>query len=890
MHAQAVNPQHLYGEFGFMRSLFMRALLCLSFGSLFFSSVSSAALTQTPIFGPESYQRGSGQPVMVTSDFTSAYPGESCLLQVYNGGLEDSEFELVSSSTIALNGIQVVAPNEFNQQTSYIEKIVTVNASNELAVEVRGKPGGGIVVQVACERDVEPPTIEATLSTPPNTAGWHTQNVTVSFTCSDADSAIASCTAPITVSTEAAGQVISGEAVDAFGNSATASVTLNLDKTAPQIAATPAPLANLFGWHNGDVTVAFSCSDALSGIVQCPADLLVNSEGAAQTVNGTVVDVAGNSASVTHTLNVDKSAPLITPTLSAPADLNGWHHSDVTVSFDCSDVLSGIATCTSPQLISSEGANQLIGGSAEDKSGHSAHADVTINLDKFAPTISATPTPLPNSNGWHNADVNITFDCSDSGAGIATCTGPVLLTTEGAGLTITGTATDLAGKSTSLTTTVNLDKTAPQITASVTPVANAAGWHNRAVSIAYSCTDALSGIDTCPTSTSIITDGAGQGVSGTATDLAGNSATTSVTLNIDQTAPVVEINSPLEGDVLTDSAVAVSGAVADANALSGITINGDFVIPAADGSFTHTLALGEGSHAITVSAVDVADNSGSATVNVSININSGSVVLPPDPATVAPPLDTTVVTDIHVATEFLYTGENPIQTGVVAGTIAAYRVAVLSGEVSSSTNEPLSGVTITIHGHPELGQTLTRSDGGFDMVSNGGGVITVDYQKAGYLPIQRKIDTAWNIYYVLPNVVMLPLDNNVTTIDLTTSTSVQIARGSVVSDERGIRQVTFVFPVGLEAELVHQNGVTEPLSQMNVRATEYTVGINGPNAMPGELPATSGYTYAAEFSVDEALSSGAKGITFNQPVPIYVDNFLNFPIGAIAPPWLLRSR
>ena len=45
--------------------------------------------------------------------------------------------------------------------------------------------------------------------------------------------------------------------------------------------------------------------------------------------------------------------------------------------------------------------------------------------------------------------------------------------------------------------------------------------------------------------------------------------------------------------------------------------------------------------------------------------------LPPDPGTVAPPLDQTGGTSLLDATAFLYTGANPIQTGVVSGTIAA---------------------------------------------------------------------------------------------------------------------------------------------------------------------------------------------------------------------------
>jgi hypothetical protein len=98
--------------------------------------------------------------------------------------------------------------------------------------------------------------------------------------------------------------------------------------------------------------------------------------------------------------------------------------------------------------------------------------------------------------------------------------------------------------------------------------------------------------------------------------------------------------------------------------------------------------------------------------------------LPPDPATVAPPVDQTVATSVFSATEFLYTGNNPIQTGVATGTIELKRAAVLRGKVMDRDGNPLPGVTTTILNHPEFGQTLTRTDGMFDMAVNGGGYLT----------------------------------------------------------------------------------------------------------------------------------------------------------------------
>jgi len=257
-------------------------------------------------------------------------------------------------------------------------------------------------------------------------------------------------------------------------------------------------------------------------------------------------------------------------------------------------------------------------------------------------------------------------------------------------------------------------------------------------------------------------------------------------------------------------------------------------------------------------------------------------LLPPDPAAVAPPLDQTTSTGLLDATAFLYTGDNPIQTGVLSGTIEVRRVAVLRGRVLTRDNQPLPGVAISVLDHPEFGKTLTRADGMFDLAVNGGGQITLRYEKEGFLAAQRAIVAPWRDYTWLPDVILIPLDTVVTPIDLS-SADMAVAQGSAVSDADGARQATILFPAGTAAEMVLSNGITVPLTTLNVRATEFTVGDNGPDAMPAGLPPSSGYTYAAEFSVDEAMVAGAVDVRFSQPLLIYVENFLGFPVGGAVP-------
>ena len=143
-------------------------------------------------------------------------------------------------------------------------------------------------------------------------------------------------------------------------------------------------------------------------------------------------------------------------------------------------------------------------------------------------------------------------------------------------------------------------------------------------------------------------------------------------------------------------------------------------------------------------------------------LDDESFPTPPDPEEEAPEIDPTVSTTVHSAIEFLYTGSSPIQIGVDPGTIEPKQVAVLRGSVAQRSRAALAGVTITALDHPEYGRTLTRDDGLFDMAVNGGATLIVEYQKTGYLPVQRQVDVPWQDHVRLPEVVMIPVDPQVT--------------------------------------------------------------------------------------------------------------------------------
>ncbi len=265
------------------------------------------------------------------------------------------------------------------------------------------------------------------------------------------------------------------------------------------------------------------------------------------------------------------------------------------------------------------------------------------------------------------------------------------------------------------------------------------------------------------------------------------------------------------------------------------------------------------------------------------NLPELPTAVPLDPVTTAPPLPASVVTTLGKATEFLYTGPDAVQIGVTNGTIQAEQAAVVRGRVITRDRAALAGVDVRIAGHPELGFTRSRADSGFDLAVNGGGWLTVQFERTGYLPAQRQVNVPWQDYAQLEDVALVPQDSLVTRIDLSSPTALQVARGSAVADQDGARTATLLFPQGTRATMTLPDGSTQPLTTLHVRATEYTVGPNGPKAMPAELPPTVGYTYCVELGVDEADAVGAKGITFDQPIPFYLENFLGFPVGGHVP-------
>jgi hypothetical protein len=426
---------------------------------------------------------------------------------------------------------------------------------------------------------------------------------------------------------------------DRAGNSVNvAAQPFTIDTSVPTILASVTPAPNATGWNKTDVTVAFSCNDTGSGVASCPPPVAVATEGANQSFCGVATDSAGNSSPpACATVKLDKTPPTISATVSPAPGSNGINTTTpVTISFSCADNLSGIASCPGLITVTTLGLNQVFSGTAIDNAGNgSLPATVTVNIQTAAPTppsITASVSPAANSKGWNNTSVTVTFSCAAGSNPLATCSSPVVVSAEGANQSVCGQAIDTAGLSSSVCPKVSLDLTPPSIAISTQPLVNPNGWFTSPVSVTFACSDALSGVATCPPPQQFSADGANQSITGTATDNAGNTATpASYKINIDQTLPsILQFSSPTQlapgqSATATVSATDNIGVASVVFQLNGTTIS-TLLGPPYTASFTIPGTANAGDTVtLTVVVSDLAGNANSSSRGIQV-VAAGVVV------------------------------------------------------------------------------------------------------------------------------------------------------------------------------------------------------------------------------------------------------------------------
>uniref|UniRef100_Q9R1K2-4 Isoform 4 of Teneurin-2 n=1 Tax=Rattus norvegicus TaxID=10116 RepID=Q9R1K2-4 len=102
-------------------------------------------------------------------------------------------------------------------------------------------------------------------------------------------------------------------------------------------------------------------------------------------------------------------------------------------------------------------------------------------------------------------------------------------------------------------------------------------------------------------------------------------------------------------------------------------------------------------------------------------------------------------------------GDNPFNSSLVS---------LIRGQVVTTDGTPLVGVNVSFVKYPKYGYTITRQDGTFDLIANGGSALTLHFERAPFMSRERTVWPPWNSFYAMDTLVMKTEENSIPSCDL----------------------------------------------------------------------------------------------------------------------------
>ncbi len=254
-----------------------------------FMAFSLAVSGQATVFGPKTYTRTSGTPNTFQESFSVSNINSSFTLIVQNGDSSGGRIiDAISSGRIILNGVEVVRPNDFNQQVELIQRTVTLRENNTLTVELFSAPGSFITISI-----VRDPIPVLSITSPLNGAVFRAQPITVEGTIDIASAQVTVNGVPAAVNggrfiannvplPRDGNNILTAIGTASGGNTGQASVVVTLDTMAPTIVIDSPPN----GFITADNTIAIT--GMVSDVITANPTVLVN-EVPATVNNGTFI-------------------------------------------------------------------------------------------------------------------------------------------------------------------------------------------------------------------------------------------------------------------------------------------------------------------------------------------------------------------------------------------------------------------------------------------------------------------------------------------------------------------------------------------------------------------------------------------------------------------------
>ncbi len=546
--------------------------------------------------------------------------------------------------------------------------------------------------------DTNPPSVTITGAppTPSNdttpTTSFSTLGSPTTVTCQIDSGAAVACSSPYTPAALAEGtHTITVTVTDAAGNTGMAMATFVIDTTPPMVAITSGPMdptptntktPTFTFTATGATTVTCSVDGGAFAACTSPFTTAALADGS-HTFNVRGTDAVGNVQTVGRTFTIDTVKPVVTIT-GSPANPTNQAMPQFTFTVTggpavttCQVDAAAAVACSSPFTTAAlTEASHTVTIFATDTAGNVGNAARTFTVDLTAPVVTITsspPSPTSMKTGTIMFSVSggaVSTQCQVDGGAFAACSSPFTTATLTDGShTVIVKSLDSAGNAGTATATWTVDTGAPVVTITAGP---ASPTNNPIASVTFTVTGSPVSVTcqldagpftacTSPYTTGSLADGS-HTITVKATDAASNSGTDFRTFTIDTIGPNVAITAaPPANTNVNPASVSFSvsgGAVSTACDVDG----GGF--GACSSPFT-TGTLSQGSHTITIKALDAVGNPGTATATFTVDTIAPTV-------SITAPADNSLTNNTKPPVTFTTAGSpSSTQCQIDAGAFAA---------------------------------------------------------------------------------------------------------------------------------------------------------------------------------------------------------------------------
>lgn len=331
---------------------------------------------------------------------------------------------------------------------------------------------------------------------------------------------------------------------DGNGNSTTATQTVIVDNNLPPV---PPSLPDVVAQCDTTLTAPVSTTNCSGPVTGTTTDPTTYSTQGTYVVTWSFDDGTGNIVTATQNVIIDDVTPPVTPVLSAISDECSVTLTAPTTTDNCVGTVT--ATTSDPLVYNSQG-TFTVNWTFDDNNGNTSTATQTVTInDVTPPTINGCPTNIAANNdpGQCTATVNwVAPLASDNCAGVTlTSTHTSGSTFPSGTTTVTYTATDAGGNTVSCSFDVTVtENEAPVIAGCPSNITTGNDAGDCGANVSWNAPTAT---DNCPGVTLTSTHNPGDAfptgtttVTYTATDAAGNTATCSFDVTVNDTEnPVI---------------------------------------------------------------------------------------------------------------------------------------------------------------------------------------------------------------------------------------------------------------------------------------------------------------------------------------------------------------